>query len=63
MLIEIGHVLSHHLNISNFLVQISETLKKKKKKRIVSREHHHLRAMLFQTHSDTQIHFFITVID
>lgn len=30
MLIEIGHVLSHHLNISNFLVQISETLKKKK---------------------------------
>lgn len=59
MLIEMGHVLSRHLNISNFLVQISETLKKK---RIVSREHH-LRTMLFQTHSDTQIHFFITVID
>lgn len=58
MLIEIGHVLSHHLNISNFLVQISETLKKKK--RIVSREHH-LTTRLFQTHSDTQIHF-ITVI-
>lgn len=31
MLIEMGHVLSRHLNISNFLVQISETLKKKKK--------------------------------
>ena len=60
MLIEMGHVLSRHLNISNFLVQIIETLKKKK--RIVSREHH-LRTMLFQTHSDTQIHFFITVID
>lgn len=29
MLIEMGHVLSRHLNISNFLVQISETLKKK----------------------------------
>lgn len=36
---------------SNFLVQISETLKK-----IVSREHF-LRTMLFQTHSDIQIHF------
>lgn len=31
MLIEMGHVLSRHLNISNLLVQISETLKKKKK--------------------------------
>ena len=57
MLIEIGHVLSHNLNISNFLVKLVKPLKK----RIVSREHH-LRTMLFQTHSDTQIHF-ITATD